>query len=150
MDVKHRKVARADKLHRTIVGGSSHDESRELSRESAVAENAVGVFHHAIERETGLGEGTERCMKVAHEHRRSNTLARNIPHHKEQAAVCFEKIAVIAAHHAGRLIVVARVPAIGCQAGLRQESALVACGQGKIALQGALFSVRKMVETEPH
>src|SRR5260370_21284697 len=70
MDVKHRKMDRADKLHRTIVGGSSHDESRELSRESALAENAVGVFHHAIERETGFGEAAERGMKVAHEHRR--------------------------------------------------------------------------------
>src|SRR5712664_783824 len=150
MDVKHGKVARADKLHRTIVGSSSHDESRELSRESALAENAVGVFHHAIERETGFGEAAEGCMKVAHEHRGSNTLAGNIPQHKEQAAVCFKKIAVIAADHAGRLIVVARVPAIWRPAGLRQESALVAGGQGKIALQGALFIARKMVETEPH
>src|SRR5256885_7902254 len=73
MDVKHRKVARADELDRTIVGSSSHDESRELPRESTFAENAVGVFHHAIERETGFGEAAKRCMKVAHEHRRSNT-----------------------------------------------------------------------------
>src|SRR5713101_1351235 len=121
MDVKHGKVARADKLHRTIVGSSSYDESRELSRESALAENAVGVFHHAIERETGFGEAAKRCMKVAHQHRRSNTLARNISQHKEQAAVCFEKITVIAAHHTGRLIVVAHVPAGWRQAGFRQE-----------------------------
>src|SRR5467141_2094819 len=150
MDVKHRKVARADKLDRTIVGSSSHDESRELPRESTFAENAVGVFHHAIERETGFGEAAERCVKVAHEHRRSNTLAGNIPEHKEQAAVCFEKIAVIAADHAGRLIVVADVPASWRQAGFRQKSALDACGQGKITLQGTLFGARKMVETEPH
>jgi len=38
-----------------------------------------GIFHHAIERETGFGEAAERCMKVAHEHRRGNTLAGNIP-----------------------------------------------------------------------
>src|SRR5712664_1482064 len=150
MDVKHGKVARADKLHRTIVGSSSHDESRELSRESALAENAVGVFHHAIERETGFGEAAEGCMKVAHEHRRSNTLAGNIPQHKQQAAVCFEKIAVISAHHAGGLIVVTRVPSFWCQTGFRQESALDACSQGKIALQGALFGGRKMVQTETH
>src|SRR5713226_4601744 len=150
MEVKHGKVASADKLHRTIVGSASYDESRELSRESALAENAVGVFHHAIERETGFGEAAKRCMKVAHEHRRSNTLAGNIPQHKEQAAVCFEKIAVITAHHAGGLIVVPHVPASWCQAGFRQESALDACGQGKIALQGTLFIARKMVEAEPH
>src|SRR6266481_5915692 len=131
MDVKHGKVTRADKLHRTIVGSSSHDESRELSRQSALAENAIGVFHRAIERETGFGEAAERCMKVAHEHRRGNTLAGNIPEHKEEAAVCFEKIAVIAADHAGRLIVVVHVPASWRQAGFRQKSTLDACGQGK-------------------
>jgi hypothetical protein len=150
MDVKHGKMTRADKLHCTIVGSSSHDESRELPRECAFAENAIGVFHHAIERETGFREAAERCMKVAHEHRRGNTLAGNISEHKEQAAICFEKIAVIAADHAGRLIVVAHVPANWCQAGLRQESALDACGQGKITLQGTLFGARKVVETEPH
>src|SRR6267378_4492620 len=103
MDVKHGKVARADKLYQTIMGSSSHDESCELSGESALAENAVGVLHHAIEWETSLGEATKRCMEVAHEHRGSYTLAGDIPQHKEQAAVCFEKIAVIAADHAGRL-----------------------------------------------
>src|SRR4029077_14354825 len=72
MDVKQRKVSRADKLHRTIAGSSTHDESRELSGESALAKNAVGVFHHAIERETGFGEATKRRMKVAHKHRRGN------------------------------------------------------------------------------
>src|SRR6267378_8562663 len=100
LDVKHGKVARADKLHRTVVRSSSHDESRELSRESALTENPVGVLHHAIERETGFGEAAKRCMKVAHEHRRSNTFAGNIPQHEEQATVGFEKIAVIAADHA--------------------------------------------------
>src|SRR5712691_7721353 len=90
MDVKHGEVARADKLHRTIVGSSSHDESRELPRESALAENAVGIFHHAIERQTGFAEAAKRCMKVAHEHRRGNPLAGNISQHKEQATVCFE------------------------------------------------------------
>jgi hypothetical protein len=68
MDVKQRKVARADKFHGTIVGSAPHDQSRELSGESAFAENAVGVFHHAIERETAFGETAKRCMKVAHEH----------------------------------------------------------------------------------
>jgi hypothetical protein len=90
VDVKKREMARADKLHRTIVRSSSYDESRELSGKGAFAENAVGVFHHAIERETGFGEAAKRCMEVTHEHRRSNTLAGNISQHKEQAAVCFE------------------------------------------------------------
>ena len=81
MDVKHGKVARIDKLHRTILGNSSHNESRELSCESALAENAVGVFHHAIERETAFGEAAKRCMEMAHEHRCSHTLAGNIPQH---------------------------------------------------------------------
>jgi len=89
-------------------------------------------------------------MEVAHEHRRSNTFAGNIPQQKEQAAVCFEEIAVIAAHHAGGLIVVPHIPANWRQAGFRQETALNACGQGKIALQGALFGARKMVQTELH
>src|SRR5260370_38443043 len=150
MDVKQGKMARADKLHRTIAGCSSHDESRELSRESALAENAVGVRHHAIERETSFSEAAKGGMKVAHEHGSSNAFAGDIAQHKEQAAVCFEKIAVIAAHHASRLIVVVHVPAIWRQTGFRQDSALDARGQGKIALQGTLFGARKMVETEPH
>jgi hypothetical protein len=150
MYVKHGKVPRADKLHQTIVGSSPHHESRELSRESALAENTVGVLDHAIKRETGFGEGAKRCMEVAHEHRRSNTLAGNIPKHKEQTTVCFEKIAVIAAHHAGGLIVVAHVPPNWRQAGFRQEKALDAGSQGKIILQGTLFGARKMVQTEPY
>jgi len=44
MDVKHRKMARADELYRTIVGSSSDDKGRELSGKSALAEYAVGVF----------------------------------------------------------------------------------------------------------
>src|SRR6266850_1639880 len=148
MDVKHGKVARADKLHQTIMGGSSHDESRELSGESALAENAVRVFHHAIERETAFGEAAKRCMKVAHQHRRSNTLAGDIPQHKQQAAVCFENIAVIAAHHAGGLIVIAHVPAGWRQTGFRQESALDACGQGKVTLQSALSTAVNNSERE--
>src|SRR5258708_15909429 len=103
-------MARADKLHGTIVRGSSYDESGELSGKSAFAENAVGVFHHAIEREAGFGEAAKRCMEVTHEHRRSHALAGDIPQHKEQAAICFEKVAVVAAHHAGGLIVTAHVP----------------------------------------
>src|SRR5258707_10220176 len=35
VDVKHGKVTRVDKLHGAIVGNSSHNESCELSRESA-------------------------------------------------------------------------------------------------------------------
>src|SRR6266481_9826753 len=128
--MKQGQMPRADKLNGTVRSRTSHDESRELSGESALAENAVGVFHHAIERESGFGEAAKRCMKVAHEHGRSNTLAGDIPEHKEQAAVCFEEIAVIAAHHAGGLIVVAHVPAGWRQTGFRQESALDACGQG--------------------
>src|ERR1700756_2790176 len=78
-DVKHRKVPRADKLHRTIMGSSSHNESCELSGERALAENAVGVCHHAIEFQTGFGEAAKRGMQVAHEHRRGDALAGNIP-----------------------------------------------------------------------
>src|SRR5438552_8194699 len=87
--VKHGKVPRADKLHRTIMGRPSHNESRELSGESALAENAVGVCHHAIELQPGFREAAKRSMKVAHQHRRGYALAGNIPQHKEQAAIGF-------------------------------------------------------------
>src|SRR6266478_111455 len=90
-DVKHGKVPRTDKLHRTIVGSASHDESRELPRESALAEKAVGVLHHAVEGEPGFGQAAKRGMEVTHQHRRGNTFAGDIPQHKEQAAVCVEK-----------------------------------------------------------
>jgi len=42
--------------------------------------------------------------------------------HEEQGHRLFEKIAVIAADHAGRLIVVAHVPAIWCQAGFGKSA----------------------------
>src|SRR5258708_224130 len=90
MDVKHGKV----------------------SRGSALAENAVGGFHQAIEREAAFGETAKRCMQMAHQHRRSNALAGNISQHKEQATICFEEIAVITADHAGGLIVVSHFPTI--------------------------------------
>src|SRR5260221_7246773 len=89
-------------------------------------------------------------MEVTHEHRRSHTLAGDIPQHKEQAAVRFEKVAVVAAHHAGGLIVETHVPPCGRQTGFRQESALDARGKREIALQGTLFRTRKMVEAEAH
>src|SRR5258708_31405095 len=103
-------MARADKLHGTIVRGSSYDESGELSGKSAFAENAVGIFHHAIERETGFGEAAKRRVEVTHEHGRSHTFAGDIPQHEEEAAVCFEKVAVVAAHHAGGVIMETPVP----------------------------------------
>src|SRR6266404_1153495 len=124
MDVKQREMARAYKFHRAIVRSSSYDESRELSGKSAFAEDAVGVFHHPIEWEAGLGEAAKRGMEMAHEHRRSDTLAGDIPDHKEQAAFCFKEVAVIAAHHPSRLIVIANAPACRRQTELRQERAL--------------------------
>jgi len=150
MDVKQREMARAYKFHRTIVRSSSYDESRELSGKSAFAEYAVGVFYHVIEWEAGLGEAAKRGMEMAHEHRRSNTLAGDIPDHKEQAALCFKEVAVIAAHHPGGLIVIANAPAWRRQTKLRQEPSLDACGQGKVTLQGSLLGTRKMIEAEPH
>src|ERR1700688_2527741 len=90
-------------------------------------------------------------MQMAHDHGRGNTLAGNIPQHKEQTAVIyFEKVAIVAAHHAGGLIVVAHLPSNWCQARFRQENALDASGQGKITLQGTLLGARKMVQTEAH
>src|SRR5437773_8343280 len=129
--VKHGKVARADNLHGTIVGCSSHNEGRKLSGKSALAENTVGVFDHAVELQTGFCEAAKRGMKVAHEHRRGNALAGNIPQHKEQATLCFEEIAVITAYHACRLIVITDVPPNWCQARFRQEPALDALSHGK-------------------
>jgi len=143
-------MPRAYKLHRTIAPSSSYNESRELSGKSAFAKYAVGVFYHLIEWKAGLGEAAKRCMEVAHEHRRSNTLAGDIPEHEEQAGLCFKEVAVIAAHHPGGLVVVANAPAFRRQAELRQESTLNACGQGKVTLQGSLLGTRKMVEAEPH
>src|SRR6267142_1533803 len=150
VDVKQRKMARAYKFHRTIARSSPYDESGELSGKSAFAEYAVGVFHHPIEWQTGLGEAAKRGMQVTHEHRRSDTLAGDVPDHEEQAAFCFKEVAVIAAHHPGGLIVVANAPACRRQTELRQESALDACGQGKVTLQGSLLRTRKVVEAEAH
>jgi len=59
-------MARAYKFHRTIARSSCYNESRELSSKSAFAEYAVGVFHHPIEWQTGLGEAAKRCMQVTH------------------------------------------------------------------------------------
>src|SRR5260370_8764922 len=103
MHMKQGQMPRADKFNGTIGSRASHDESGELSRESALGENAVSVFHHAIARETGFGEAAKRCMEVTHEHRRSNTLAGNIPQPKEQAEVRLEQISVITPYHGDAL-----------------------------------------------
>ena len=150
VDVKQREMARAYKFHRTIARSSCYNESRELSSKSAFAEYSVGVFYHLIKREASLSEAAKRCMQVAHEHRRSDTLAGDVPDHEEQAAFCFKEVAVVAAHHPGGLIVVANAPACRRQTELRQESALDACGQGKVTLQGSLLRTRKVVEAEAH
>ena len=54
---------------------------------------------------SGFGETAKRCMKVAHEHRRGDALAGNIPQHKEQAAIGFKKIAIVAAHQDRKSVV---------------------------------------------
>ena len=77
-DVKHGKVPRADKLHRTIMGRPSHNESRELSGESALAENAVGVCHHAIEFQTGFGEAAKRIENAVATALRSGECTRDV------------------------------------------------------------------------
>jgi hypothetical protein len=76
-------MARAYKFHRTIARSSCYNESRELSSKSAFAEYSVGVFYHLIKREASLSEAAKRCMEVAHEHRRSNALAGDVPDHEE-------------------------------------------------------------------
>ena len=91
MDVQHGEVPRAHKLDRTVASGSPHNDSRKLSRERALAENAIGILHHAFEREIRFREGAKCGVQMAHEHGRRNTLARNIPQHKEQAVTHFKR-----------------------------------------------------------
>src|ERR1700722_781217 len=87
MEVKHGEVPSADKLHRTVASGSPYDDGRQLAPEGALAENTISILNHAIERETGFGENAKCRMQMAHDHGRGNTLAGNIPQHKEQTAV---------------------------------------------------------------
>src|SRR5205807_399247 len=63
VDVKKRQMACADKLNRTIVCGSAYYEGRKLPSQSALAKNAIGVLHHAVERETRFGETAKRCVE---------------------------------------------------------------------------------------
>jgi len=65
MEVKHGQVSSADKLHRAVTSGSPYDDSRKLPRESALAENTISIVDHAIERETGFGEGAKCRMQMA-------------------------------------------------------------------------------------
>src|SRR5713226_1706667 len=82
MDVKKREMACADKLHQTIWSSSPYNKGRKLSGKSALAENAVGVLHHPIEGEAGLGEPAKCGVKVTHEHRRGHAFAGDIPQHE--------------------------------------------------------------------
>ncbi len=150
MDVKHGQMPGADKLHRTVASCAAHDESGKLSRESALAENTIGILNHAIERETGFSESTKCCVQMAHQHGRGNAFAGNIAQQEQQSIAGLKKIAIVAAHHVGGLIVVADFPSSGRQVRFRQEHALDICGQRKIALQRALFGGRKMVEAKTH
>src|SRR5277367_6772237 len=109
--MQDREVAGADEFHCAILAGAADYQGGELSGESAFAEDAVGVFDHAIEREAGFGEAAEGGAEMAHEHGRSYAVAGNVAQHKEQTGLRFEKVAIIAADHAGGLVVIADVPA---------------------------------------
>jgi len=62
------QVARADKFHGAIRRRAAHDESRKLSSKRALAENSVGILHHAFERKARFGEAAKRCVQMAHQH----------------------------------------------------------------------------------
>lgn len=104
-------MARADKFHLAVPCRSPHDECGELPGKGALAKNAVGVFHHAIERQTGFRKAAKSGVQVAHQHGSGDTFAGNVSEQEKQAVVRFEQVAVIAAHHACGLIVESHVPA---------------------------------------
>ncbi len=110
-------MARADKFHQAVPGRPPHDESGELPGQGALAKNAVAVFHHAIERQAGFRQAAKSGVQVAHQHGSGHTFAGNVSEQEKQSVVRFEQVAVIAAHHARRLIVKLHVPARRGEAG---------------------------------
>jgi hypothetical protein len=148
MKMENREMAGTDELHRAIGGGAPDDEGGELPGECAFAEDAAGVFDHAIEGEARFGEGAKGGVEMAHEHGSGDAFTGNIAKQEEQAAAGLKEVAIIAADHARGLIVVVDLPAGGGEIGFGQEGALNAGGQGKIAFEGALLGAGQMVEAE--
>ncbi len=109
-EMQKRYVSRADEFDGTVLRCAADHEGGELARHGALRKDAVGGFHHAIERKVGVGETAERGVEMAHEHGRGDALAGNISEQEQQAAVGFEEIAIVAAHQAGRRVVVANLP----------------------------------------
>src|SRR5260370_15598685 len=93
--------------------------------------------------------GGENCpVMIAPQHRVCPAPARHIAQKKQERAVGFDQVAVVAADQVGGLIVIACLPAIDGPVGPRKKGALKARGQGEIAFERALLVLREMVKTE--
>jgi len=78
---------------------------------------------------------------------RATPLPGNVPQHKQQAAYV-QKDAVIAAHHAAELIVVAHIPPAGARPGFGKRARWMLAAKERHSPRHAV-GARKMVQTEP-
>jgi hypothetical protein len=64
--MQERQVSGADELDGAVSRCAAHHEGGELPGQGALRENTIGGFHHAIQRQIGVREAAEGCVKVAH------------------------------------------------------------------------------------
>src|SRR5215472_7182807 len=87
---------------------------------------------------------------MTHEHGGSNTLAGNISAQKEKIPIRGEVIAIVAAHHPCRLIVVGELPSC-CEGVLRgKQPPLNSGGQCQVKFESFAFVAREIIETKPN
>src|SRR6516225_8609519 len=124
------------------------DHGGELPSGSAVAEQPICVRHQVAQRQVLSGESAKCSVKIAHQHRSSHALTRHVAQQKQERAVGFDQVAVVAADQVGGLIVIASLPAVDGPVSPRQKRTLKARGKSEITFECSLLVLREMVKAE--
>src|SRR5271167_25457 len=141
-------MAGADVFDLPVGMGGADNHGRELSGGGAVAEQAIGMGYQLTQGKMLARERAKGAMKMAHEHGSGHPFAGHIAQQKEERAVGFDEIAVVATDQAGGLVVITRLPTARGPVGLWKQSALNAGSESEIVFKRALLVLRKMVEAE--
>ena len=95
-----------DQLEYSIPSCAAHNQGCKMAAMGALGKDSIGQFDHLVERSIRGCEAPKRSMKMTHEQRSGQSFPGDIPKQKEQTAVAFDDVAVIAADDSGRRIVI--------------------------------------------
>src|SRR5271157_2641222 len=138
-------------LNSAIRKRTPTNQRRVMGRKCALRENPACSLEHATERKLDWHQGSKHGVEMRGEHGSRDTFPRHIAHHKVQAGVVsgIDDVAVIAAHYASGLVMIANLPAIAIQILVRQQAPLDLSSQFQVVLKGIEFLPVHVVEAEP-